>query len=236
MFQIIVISVWAGILSVLAPCVLPVIPVIFGGSLTNVDKYRPLRIIWSAMVCIFVFTLLLKTTLWSIAIPQSWWNTLSGLIIWWYGLTLVFPDLREYIRVWLPQIHTRRMLWGDVWSDIILWASLGPIFATCSPTYALLLGAVLPSNLMTGLVGIASYVLWFGWFLYILVLGGRRLVARFVNLADSHGRFKYTLGIILIVTGVLIMTGWMKIIESYMIGYWPGFLDLELLLSKMISE
>lgn len=31
--------------------------------------------------------------------------------------------------------------------DVLLGASLGPIFATCSPTYALLFSTVLPINL-----------------------------------------------------------------------------------------
>jgi len=52
----------AGVLTILAPCVLPVLPVIIGGSLstTKGEKYRPYVIAASLAASIIGFTLLLK--------------------------------------------------------------------------------------------------------------------------------------------------------------------------------
>lgn len=50
----------AGMITVLTPCVLPVLPVILGGSLTDQDKYRPRVIIVSFACSILLFTLTLQ--------------------------------------------------------------------------------------------------------------------------------------------------------------------------------
>ena len=50
----------AGILTVAAPCVLPLLPVIVGGSLMDEHRSRPLIIAVSLALSVILFTLLLK--------------------------------------------------------------------------------------------------------------------------------------------------------------------------------
>ena len=83
----------AGILTALAPCVLPIIPVVIGGSVSDNDKKKPYIVVFSLFVSIIVFTLLLKGTTLLIDIPDLFWKILSGLFIILFGLTLLFPQL-----------------------------------------------------------------------------------------------------------------------------------------------
>lgn len=220
----------AGILSVLAPCVLPMIPILLWGWIIW-DKRKPLRIIWSAMLCIFLFTYLLKISTAFIDIPLSTWSWLSWTIIWLYGLVLVFPALWDRVVTLIRSIGSRNdavadgynpslhnKWWQSVWWDVLLWASLWPIFATCSPTYALLLGAVLPVSTSLAILWILAYMIWFGGFLYILVLWGRQLIKRFHVVANSNGWFKKILGIILFIIWICIATGYIKTIEANLIS------------------
>jgi cytochrome c biogenesis protein CcdA len=57
---LLVLSFVAGVLTVLAPCVLPILPVIVGGSVVNGKKSRPWVIIISFAVSILIFTLILQ--------------------------------------------------------------------------------------------------------------------------------------------------------------------------------
>ena len=52
----------AGLITVLAPCVLPLLPVIIGGSVTGgtADKSRPLVVTGALVGSLFIFTVLLK--------------------------------------------------------------------------------------------------------------------------------------------------------------------------------
>ncbi len=53
--------------------------------------------------------------------------------------------------------------------------------------------------------------------LLIIALAGQRVVARFGWAADSHGWFRRGLGIVFIVVGVLVATGAMKSIETWIV-------------------
>lgn len=178
------------------------------------------------MLSILLFTFLLKVSTAFIAVPTWVWSLISGVIILLYGLTLVFPTQRERIQATLPQFTpSKKSPWRA--GDVVLWLSLGPIFATCSPTYALLLGTVLPVDLVTGVAGMIAYVIGFGWLLYLLVLGGRSVIKHLYGLADSHGSFKRMLGIILTITGILILTGGMKRLEAKLVQIVPDIWQIE---------
>lgn len=192
---LIIISFLSGILSVLAPCVLPVLPVIFSGSLSGEHGSRTWRIIIAMMISIVAFTFLLKVSTLFISIDPSFWTTVSSAIIIIYGLLLLFPEIRDRISFWLhlDRVNTlteKASSTGGRWGDILLGMSLGPLFSTCSPTYALLFSTVLPVSLTLGLICMIAYAFGFGGFLRILVKGGRSLIKRFYGVSDSHSFLK----------------------------------------------
>jgi cytochrome c-type biogenesis protein len=171
---LIIISFVAGLLSVLAPCVLPVIPVIFGGSLSGNTGSKAWRIILSMMISILLFTLLLKVSSLFLNIDPAVWTWISGVIIGLYGLVLIWPQLRERFSMTLKldrinAVADGASAKGGLRGDILLGASLGPIFSTCSPTYVLLFSTVLPINFGLALICMIVYVLGFGGFLALLV-------------------------------------------------------------------
>ena len=71
----------AGILTILAPCVLPVLPVILAGSLTERKWWYPYIINLSLAISVVVFTVLLRASTVLIDIPSSFWKYLSGGIL-----------------------------------------------------------------------------------------------------------------------------------------------------------
>ncbi len=78
MFTIILISFFSGILTVLAPCVLPLLPVILGGSLAGQSKKRPYVIIASLILSLLLFTLLLKASTVLIDVDPIVWDYVAG--------------------------------------------------------------------------------------------------------------------------------------------------------------
>ena len=106
MSGLLLLSFVAGVLTVAAPCVLPLLPVIVGGSIVRTDTdaavaerqwYRPVIIAASLAVSVVVFTLLLKATTAFLGIPQFVWQVIAGGILVIFGLTLVFPRLWEHV-------------------------------------------------------------------------------------------------------------------------------------------
>jgi cytochrome c biogenesis protein CcdA len=86
----------AGVLTTLAPCVLPLLPVIVCGSLgpsTAVNRKRIYLLTLSLGFSVLMFTLLLKATTALIDIPTSVWQWISGIILIALGIVTIFPKV-----------------------------------------------------------------------------------------------------------------------------------------------
>ena len=240
------ISFFAGVLTVLAPCILPLLPIVIGRSVGGQHKYRPLIVSGSLAVAVVVFTLLLKASTAFINIPQGVWSAVSGGIIIVFGLVSLFPTLWEKISTRFKLLQGSNQLLGKsksyagVKGDVLLGLSLGPVFSSCSPTYFLILATVLPQSYATGIVYLVAYAL--GLSLVLLLVGylGQRIVKRLNILSDAHGWFKRGLGILFIIVGIFIFTGTDKKLQASLIekGFFDTTINFEqtLLTEKMKDE
>jgi len=237
---LLLISFLAGVLTVLAPCTLPLLPIIVGRSADAEHKHRPLIIAGSLAVAIVVFTLLLKASTAFINIPQSTWSAISGGIIILFGLIYVFPTAWERTSIALKfnsgssELLQKSAQKKGIAGDMLVGLSLGPVFSSCSPTYFLILATVLPQNYATGVVYLIAYAL--GLSLMLLLIGylGQRLVKRLRGAADPKGWFKRGLGILFILVGVFIMTGTDKKVQTYILD--KGFLDITKVEQTFLTE
>jgi cytochrome c biogenesis protein CcdA/thiol-disulfide isomerase/thioredoxin len=206
----------AGVLTVLAPCVLPLLPVIIGGSLSgdSKDTRRPLLIAGSLAVSLIIFTVLLKATTLLINIPPAAITYFSGGIIVALGLATLFPQVYTTAMARLGIEHRAQQLLGSgtksrsKWlGPVITGAALGPVFSSCSPVYAYLIATVLPAHFATAMAYIISYVI--GLALILLTVGyyGQRLTGRLKFASNPSGYFQRGLALLFIVVGVLIITG-----------------------------
>ncbi len=234
----------AGVLTVLAPCTLPLLPVIIGGTLeSKPSKAKVLTIISSLSISIVLFTVLLKVSTVFVNIPQETWALISGLIIIFFGAFTVFP------RMWdsLPFVNSLNTKGNELlatgyqrkgfWGDVIIGASLGPVFSSCSPTYFVILATVLPKSLTLGLVDLFFYVLGLGLMLYLIAVLGQKIIGRLGGISDTNGIFRKTLGVIFIILGVMIIFGIDKKIEYKLLS--GGLFDItrvEQSLLKLNSE
>jgi cytochrome c-type biogenesis protein len=231
--ELLIPSFLAGGLTILAPCVLALLPVILGGSVGEKNPWRPLVISLSLAVSVIAFTLLLKATTALLGIPQIFWKLLSGGLVLAFGITMVFPSLWDKISFKLKLHKSEEVLHkntqkGGLKGAILLGASLGPVFTTCSPTYTLILAIVLPQNFFIGFINLLAYTL--GLFLIMLLIGygGQKVCAKFRGASNPNGWFKRSLGVLLIVTGLAVLTGYDKVIETKILdsGY-LGPIELE---------
>ncbi len=226
---LLLISFIAGVLTVLAPCVLPLLPIIIGGSVQGGRKRNPYIITASLALAIVLFTLLLKFSTLFINIPQSVWGAVSGIIIIAFGLISLFPGLWDSVNIKLGLSNSSDKLLADSaqvkghGSDILIGMSLGPVFSSCSPTYFLILATVLPRSLGAGIIYLIAYAIGLSLMLLLVSLLGRHFIKNARWAADPRGWFKRGLGILFLLVGVLILTGKDKDLQTYLVqnGYYP---------------
>jgi cytochrome c biogenesis protein CcdA/thiol-disulfide isomerase/thioredoxin len=233
----------AGVLTVLAPCVLPLLPVIIGGSVSGntSDKRRPFLIAGSLAVSLIVFTVLLKATTLFINIPPAAITYISGGIIVAIGLATLFPGGYATIIAKLGIEHRAQRFLGSGTSSrsqwlgpVIIGAALGPVFSSCSPVYGYILATVLPAHFATAMAYITSYVL--GLSLALLAIGyyGQHLTSRLKFASNPNGYFQRGLAILFILVGVLIITGSGTKIQVWAADHTPFKFDN--LSSKLIPK
>lgn len=226
-------SFFAGILTVLAPCVLTLLPVMLGSSAGEKDRVRPLVITAALAVSVLLFSLLLKGTTVFIAIPNQFWASISGAIVFLFGLTMLFPNAWTNLSYHLGLQKSEKLLYAggserNLKSAIILGVALGPVFSTCSPTYAIILAIILPASFWLGVLNLLAYVFGLSLILLAIAYGGQSLTRYLRFAANPDGWFKKTLGLLLILTGLAIVTGFDKKLESAILdtGY-LGPIELE---------
>lgn len=216
----------AGALTVLAPCVISLLPIILGGSLSGKNRWRPLVIVGSLAVSVFVFTLALKASTAFITIPDAFWRWMSGGLVLTFGLTLLFPLAWSRFAHWCgftksEQFMSKHGAKENMWGAVLLGASLGPVFSTCSPTYLLLLAVVFPSSFSIGVLNLLVYIVGMSIPLLLIGYGGQRVARRFRGASNPTGWFKRGLGILLVMVGLAVLTGFDKKVESLILdtGY-----------------
>jgi len=222
----------AGVLTVAAPCVLPLLPVIVGGSIarTSSDQavaerqwFRPIVIATSLAVSVIIFTLLLKATTALLGVPQLVWQVIAGGILLLFGLTLIFPTLWERFMIATGiqnranAVMNRSYSRGGLAGDVMLGAALGPTFSSCSPTYALILATVLPVSFAEGLLYIVIYAVGLAVALLLIAFLGQAFARKLGWLANPSGLFKRIIGILLILVGIAVIFGLDKQFQSFVL-------------------
>lgn len=221
---LLVTSFLAGMLSILAPCAIALIPILIARSATGERQRSPFFVIAGLSVSIIVFSILLKSTTLLIGVPSIFWGIVSGLIVTLFGVVTLFPSLWEKmaLALGLPLIAQRNLAAASskrgVWADVLLGASLGPVFSACSPTYALIVASILPADPLVGLSYLVAYVAGLALLLSLIAVFGRVIVDKLKWGINPKSIFHKILGSVLIIIGVMIMTGLDKQVLSLLVG------------------
>jgi cytochrome c-type biogenesis protein len=241
----------AGVLTTLAPCVLPLLPVIVGGSVapTTVpvppatapgtvavaarapavltERQRALVIVASLGASVFLFTLALRASTALIDIPTSTWAVLSGGLLIALGFVQILPSWWEHIagRLELASRSNRLIRPArksrGLTGAVLTGAALGPVFSSCSPLYAYVVATVLPTSLSRGLVLLTAYVVGLSGTLLVVALLGQRAIRRLRWAANPHGWLRRLVGALFIVVGLAVLTGADRDVQAWLVQHGP---------------
>ncbi len=224
----------------LAPCILPLLPVVVGSAASGRSKYTPYIVVGSLAISVILFTYLLKASTVFIMIPPEVWTYLSGGILFFFGLTLLFPIIWEKTPGISRLSASSNQLVGSgyqkksFWGDVVIGAALGPVFSTCSPTYFVILASVLPVSFFLGTVYIVAYVTGLSLILLLVALLGQRFADHLVKVSDSRGFFKRGVGLLFVILGILIATGYEKKLETLILD--SGYFDVTKIEQSLLEK
>ena len=193
----------AGAGTALSPCVLPVLPIALSAGATG-GRRRPLGIVAGLAVSFTFATVALVYVISALGLPDDFLRKLAIAVLLAFGVSLMIPPLAARIETTMSRFAGRAGVarGGDgFWSGTLVGASLGLVYAPCAgPILAGVITVSASQPFTAGRLAVAlSYGIGSAVVLYLLMLGGRRLVA---PLARRGIALQVTMGAVMVVVAL----------------------------------
>ena len=219
----------AGLVTILAPCIWPLLPIVFSAS-SGSGKQRPLGITLGVMTSFTVFTLSISYLEKIFHLDANIFRLLAVIIIGLLGISMMFPQLgvlfenfvNQVLSPFQNKIQKKGMGFGAGYatgfSIGLVWAPCaGPILATIAT-----LAATQAVDVKVVLVTVA-YVFGLGIPLFFFSLAGSKVFGKMRQINKYTGIIQQVFGFIMIVTALLIYTNYDKVIQVKILEIFPSY-------------
>ncbi len=196
----------AGAATAVSPCVLPVLPIALSAGATG-GRRRPLGIVTGLAVSFTFATVALVYVIAALGLPNGLLRTVAIVVLLVFGVTLMIPPLADRIEAWLSRFAGKVGVarGGEgFWSGTAVGASLGIVYAPCAgPILAGVITVSASQSFTAGRLAVAlSYGLGSAVVLYLLMVGGRRVVKPLVR---RGGGFQVAMGALMVIVAVAML-------------------------------
>ncbi len=222
----------AGVLTVLSPCVLPLLPIVLGAAASQ-HRLGPLALATGLALSFTAIGLFVATVGFAMGLDTGLFRTVSAVLLIGVGLVLLVPRLQEQFALAATPVsnwaggYADNFTPGDLAGQFGLGLLLGAVWSPCvGPTLGT--ASVLAAK-GENLPQVALTMLTFGIgaALPLLLLGilSREALMRWRSRLMEGGKAgKTVLGLVLVAVGLLIATGLDKRLEAILVEASPDWL------------
>ena len=209
MFILIMFSLLSGLVTVLSPCVLPVLPIVLSSSASK-GKKRPLGVITGLIISFSIFTLAISQIVKLLGLSAQTLRYIAISVVGLLGLSMIIPKFNEWIEKalsFIPNMAGNSHKEGSGFvPGFITGLSLGLVWAPCAgPILASVTALAATSQVsFSAMTVVISYAIGAGIPLLAIAYGGRSLIQKVPFLSKNLGRVQKVFGVIMILTAVLI--------------------------------
>lgn len=222
----------AGLLTLINPCVLPVLPIVLATAL-QANKHGPLALAAGMSLAFVVLGLGVATLGFALGIRQESVTQAAAVLMIGFGLILLVPRFSAGFATATAGVLTRAdsqmdtldssglkgqflggMLLGAVWSPCV-GPTLGGAIGLASQGESLwLAGGIMFAFAM----GISTIILALGYGARSVIMKRQAMMRK---IADKS---RPVMGLVFIIVGVVILTNFLQVIEGWMVQNLPGWL------------
>ena len=199
----------AGILTAVSPCILPVLPIIVGRSLST-HRAGPLLLI-SGLVAGFAVTgsLIGITAQWLGGLMAVLRNVSIALLLS-LGLLTLFPDWGYRLFSALPiQRWIKEPKQVGLWGEFLLGTQLGLLWTPCAgPVLSSILLLSINQNAGQSFGLLVAYGIGAALPMLAIAYGGQAIAKRFLKLRKISSQLSRIGGGLIILTAIAILLGW----------------------------
>jgi cytochrome c biogenesis protein CcdA/thiol-disulfide isomerase/thioredoxin len=219
MTLLVLFAIAAGAGTALSPCVLPVLPALLSAGASG-GRRRPLGVVLGLATTFTITVAGFASVIDGVGLGDGTLRSLAVIALLVFGLALLAPKLADRIEAPLSRLARfgPKSRGDGFWSGLGVGAALGFVYAPCAgPVLAAVIsvGAASGSSLAVAL----AYALGTAIVLLAFCLGGRRVLARVPPLVLQR-----TLGVVMVLTALAIITQVDLRFQTALAEHAPGFL------------
>lgn len=218
----------AGFVTILSPCILPVLPIVLSSGLTGGHR-RPLGVVTGFVLSFTLFTLFLSQLVKLTGIPGDFLRSFSVIIIIFFGASLLLPNFQSVMEKFFTKLSSavspRASKGSGFIGGFILGLSLGLIWTPCvGPIIASVITLAATSSVTSGAILITfSYSLGTAVPMFAVVYGGRKLFLKVPWLLKNTGNIQKIFGILMILVAVGIFFNFDRKFQNYILTVFPQY-------------
>ncbi len=217
----------AGLVTILAPCIWPILPIVLSSSAVGEGNRRPLGITLGLMTSFGVFTLSVSYLVKIFHFDPETLRIAAIVIIGLLGLALAIPRLSVLLEGFISRLSSSvgsgSKEGTGFLAAFVTGLSLGLVWSPCAgPILAAIatLAATGRVSFETILVTVA-YLVGVGIPLFAIAYGGRRLVTRTRFLSRYTARIQQVFGIVMVLSAIAIFTNFDRLLQANVLDAFP---------------
>lgn len=220
----------AGIITVLSPCILPILPIILTSSIggVNTGKSRPIGVVIGFVLSFTFFTLFLSAIVRLSGIPAETLRFVSVIVVAGFGVSLFVPQFQTFVERlfsklsgFIPNNQGKTGLGGG----LLIGFSVGLLWTPC-------VGPILASVIslaITGTVTFDAFLITLAYSLgtaipmFLIMLGGQNALRRIPWLLANLGHVQKVFGVLMILTAIGILFNVDRRFQTFVLNTFPQY-------------
>ncbi len=219
----------AGMLTIAAPCILLPLPIIFGGSVGQKSRTRPLFITFGFVLSFASVALLINFLVQTLGLDPNTLRTGAVIMLALFAFFMIWPTPFEKLMAHMSGLITSASRTGQSAGSgniggFILGLIIGIIWAPCAgPILGSILTLIaLEKNTGQAFFLLISYAIGAGIPMLAIAYGGQALTTKVKGIAKYSQRLQQIFGVILILLAGAIYFQYDTIIQAKLVEKFPG--------------
>lgn len=223
----------SGLVTILAPCIWPLLPIVLSSAAAGKSRRRPLGITLGIMLSFGFFTLAISFLVNALHLDTNILRLIAVVVLGFLGLSLLIPQLTQILESVVSGLsstmgsglqNTNR----DFVGGFVTGLSLGIVWAPCAgPIFASIAALSIMGHVSLELVAIATaYIIGIGIPLFLFTVAGQHILQKSHLITPYTAKIQQAFGLIILLMSLAIYTNYDKLIEAKLLNAFPSYTNV----------
>lgn len=215
----------AGVVTILSPCILPILPIVLSGTVGG--KSRPYGVVLGFIGSFTFFTLFLSSLVKLTGISSDSLRVLSVITIFLFGLSLLLPQFQLFVEKLFARFSNLapKSSGNGFFGGVLVGLSLGLVWTPCvGPILASVISLALSGSVNgTAVIITLAYAMGTAIPLFIMLQGGRAVFQKHPGLLRNSAKIQKVFGVFMILTAIAIQFNLDRRFQTYVLEVFPQY-------------